>query len=80
MDTELIRKLVEKAEESGSSRYRAYVLKKQDQSYELLMNGKQMAKFIVTGYEKGYLENNASKTDYQIKTVANLEKFLTGQY
>lgn len=80
MDTDLIKKLIEKAEVSGSAKYRAYVVNKLDQAYELLMNGKEIAKFVVTGYEQGYLETDASKTDYQVKTVASLQHFLTGQY
>jgi hypothetical protein len=80
MDIEQIRKLVEQAELRGSAKYRVYVLNKLEHAYELLMNGKIMARFVVTGYEQGYLEENASKTAYQVKTVEALQAFLTGQH
>ncbi len=80
MNTELIKRLVDEVNEKGMARYRAYSMQKVANAYELLMNKKAMAKFVVTGYEQGYLESNAAKTDYQIKTVRALESFLTGKY
>ena len=80
MNTELIKKLVEQVESTGSAKYRAYVLSKNSQGYALTMNQKPLAQFVVTGYEQGYLAENAAKTPYQVTTVTTLQKFLTGNY
>ncbi|CAM3128324.1 hypothetical protein GHI93_00900 [Lactococcus hircilactis] len=80
MNIELIKRMMDEVNENGSAKYRAYLLKKTGQAFELWMNQKLMAKFIVTGYEQGFLESNTSKTDYQIKTVASFEAYLKGQY
>lgn len=80
MDIKLIKELVEKAEQFGSAKYRVYLLKKENQTYQLLMKGEIMAHFVITGYEEGYLKENYARNDYQMKTVDSLHKFLTGQY
>ena len=80
MNIELIKKLVAEADQKGSAKYRVYVLHKIENGYDLLMNKKEMAKFVVTGYEQGHLALNQAKTDYQVKTVSALQNFLTGQY
>ncbi|TRW67109.1 hypothetical protein [Lactococcus lactis] len=80
MDVNLIRHLIEICNEEGIAKYRVYSLKKLGSTYELFMNKKLIAKFIVTGYEEGYLETNLSKTPYQVKTVSSLLEYLTGEY
>lgn len=80
MNTELIQRLLTQVEQTGAAKYRAYVMQKTEQGYEVLMNNKPLANFIVTGYEQGYLSNNAAKTAYQIKTVNSLQAYLTGQH
>ncbi len=80
MDIELVQKLIAEADLKGTAKYRMYLLRKLDNAYDLLLNGKEIAKFIVTGYEQGFLEINQAKSPYQIKTVASLQAYLTGKH
>ncbi len=78
MDIKLIKKLIDECGVKGSAKYRMYTLIHVGSGYELMMNGKLIARFIITGYEQGFLEVNLSETPYQIKTVESLKTYLTG--
>lgn len=78
MDIKLVKKLIDECVVKGYAKYRMYTLINIGSGYELMMNGKLMARFIITGYEQGFLEVNLSQTPYQIKTVKSLKTYLTG--